>query len=162
MIYLRSATIGDLEAVSKLLGETWHATYDGIYGIDRVADITAEWHSPKALADNLARPHSEFVVADSGSKLTGMAYAAMDAPSVLALHQLYVHPDGQGQGTGAMLLDEVLSCFPDAKTVRLQVEGANTAAIGFYRRHGFRQTGKTENCGKADSGIPALIFEKAV
>ncbi len=162
MIYLRSATIGDLDAVSKLLGEAWHATYDGIYGPERVAEITAQWHSPKALADNLSRPHSEFVLADSGDKLAGMAYASMVDRSVVALHQLYVRPGRQGQGAGSMLLEEMLSCFPDARTIRLEVEEANTAAIKFYRSHGFGQAGSTGNCGKPDSGIPALIFEKAL
>lgn len=159
-VYIRSASSNDLETVSALLREVWHATYDEIYGPVRVAEITAEWHSQAALTENLSRPDSEFVVADNGREIAGMAYASRASANVAMLHQLYVLPEWQGQGAGAMLLAEICRCFPEAGTLRLEVEAANKSAIGFYQRHGFSETGVTDNCGKPDSGIPALVFEK--
>jgi ribosomal protein S18 acetylase RimI-like enzyme len=44
--------------------------------------------------------------------------------------------------------------------MRLEVEPRNTAAIGFYRAHGFTEVGRNENAASGQSGIPALIFEK--
>jgi len=35
-------------------------------------------------------------------------------------------------------------------------------AIEFYNKYGFATVGKTENCGEAGSGIPALIMEKQI
>ncbi len=35
--------------------ETWHATYDGIYGWQRVAEITNAWHSLENLQAQLER-----------------------------------------------------------------------------------------------------------
>ena len=160
MLFIRSASGRDLEAVSGLLHETWHATYDPIYGVERVAEITAEWHSPAVLAENLARPDSEFIVADDGTNIAGMAYARKASAKSVMLHQLYVLPGKQGRGAGSMLLDEICQCFPDADVLRLEVESANAAAIAFYERHGFSPAGATSNCGRPDSGIPALIFEK--
>lgn len=159
-IFVRSVSSRDLEAVSRLLSATWHSTYDDIYGPDRVAEITAEWHSVAQLAENLARPISEFVLAEGESGIAGMAYASMVSERMLMLHQLYIHPDRQRRGAGAMLLAEICECFPQADTIRLEVEEANTAAVAFYRRHGFTEAGTTENCGEADSGIAALIMEK--
>lgn len=159
-VFIRSAHERDLSQVSKLLGETWHATYDAIYGVERVAEITADWHSISALKVNLAKPNSEFILADSGDRILGMAYASMLNGETTMLHQLYVSPDGQGSGTGTLLLEEIISCFPEAQKLRLEVEEANTAAVAFYKKQAFKQVGHTSNCGKADSGIPALVLER--
>ncbi|WP_048648790.1 GNAT family N-acetyltransferase [Nitratireductor soli] len=159
--FVRTAARGDLPAVRALLIETWHDTYDSLYGAARVAEITDAWHSIAALETRLAKPNCEFVVADSGEEIGGMAFAeALDAGKTVMLHQLYVRPQRQGRGIGVALLDEMEACFPDACQIRLEVEEANGKALAFYDAHGFAQIGRTENCGEGGSGIPALIYEK--
>jgi ribosomal protein S18 acetylase RimI-like enzyme len=161
MFFVRTAGEGDLEAVRTLLVETWHATYDPIYGPERVTEITDSWHSIDALRRRLDRPNSEFLVADDGERIAGMAFAAVDKDGkTVMLHQLYVLPAYQGHGIGGALLDEVLGDFPDAEAVRLEVEEQNSRAIAFYRTYGFEQTGRTGDCGVAGSGVPALVFER--
>lgn len=160
-MFVRTASERDLKAVRDLLVETWHATYDAIYGIERVAAITDDWHSLASLKRRLDQPNAEFLVADDGNQLGGMAYAAVDAAGKsVMLHQLYVRPAFQGRGIGGMLLDEIVESFPDATLFGLEVEEANAKAIGFYAAQGFEQTGRTANCGAEQSGIPALIFER--
>jgi ribosomal protein S18 acetylase RimI-like enzyme len=160
-MFVRTASERDLKAVRDLLVETWHATYDTIYGADRVTAITDDWHSLASLKRRLEQPNAEFLVADDGKELGGMAYAAADAvgKSVM-LRQLYVLPKFQGRGIGGMMLDEIIESFPDASLFRLEVEEVNARAIGFYAAQGFLQTGRTANCGAEQSGIPALIFER--
>ena len=160
--FVRTAGRNDLRAISELLGETWHATYDGIYGPQKVSEITASWHSLAALEPRLTRPQSEFIVADDGTRLGGVAFAASSDPEkkLVVLHQLYVRPDCQRQGIGRDLLAEITDAFPDATTMRLEVEAANTRAVGFYEAHGFAAVGRTDNCGTADSGIPAVVYER--
>ena len=161
MFFVRTAGEGDLEAVRALLVQTWHATYDPIYGSERVTAITDSWHSIDALRRRLTRPNSEFLVADDGERIAGMAFAALDKDgTTVMLHQLYVLPAYQGHGIGGALLDEVLGDFPDAEAVRLEVEEQNSRAIAFYRTYGFEECGRTDDCGVAGSGIPALIFER--
>ncbi|CAN7768656.1 N-acetyltransferase family protein [Mesorhizobium sp. LjNodule214] len=161
-MFIRTASERDLAAVRALLVETWHATYDAIYGIERVTEITDDWHSIASLKTRLTRPNSEFLVADDGKRLGGMAFAAATTdPKIILLNQLYVHPSCQRQGIGQALLEEVEVSFPEAHTLRLDVEEANTAAIGFYRAQGFSPAGKTADCG-GGSGLPALIFEKTI
>ena len=160
-MFVRTASERDLPAVRDLLVETWHATYDAIYGPERVTAITDDWHSLPSLKRRLDRPNAEFLVADDGKQLGGMAYAAAEAggKSVM-LRQLYVRPAFQGRGIGGMLLDEIVESFPDATLFRLEVEEANAKAIGFYAAQGFQQMGRTANCGAEQSGIPALILER--
>ena len=160
-MFVRTASERDLQAVRDLLVETWHATYDHIYGVERVTAITDDWHSIASLKRRLDQPNAEFLVADDGKQLGGMAYAAADAAGTsVMIRQLYVRPAFQGCGIGGMLLDEIIESFPDATLFRLEVEEANTRATGFYVSQGFVQSGRIANCGAEQSGIPALIFER--
>lgn len=162
-MFVRTASASDLEEVRRLLVETWHATYDPIYGPERVSAITDEWHSVEALRARLDMTDSEFILADDGEAIAGMAFArAVEGESVVMLHQLYVRPGYQGRGVGGRLLEEVQDSFPEARTIRLEVEEANRRAVSFYEGCGFTMAGRTANCGCADSGIPAVIMEKPV
>ncbi|MBO0663741.1 GNAT family N-acetyltransferase [Jiella sp. MQZ9-1] len=159
--FVRSAGKRDLNAISALLCAAWHDTYDGIYGPQKVAEITASWHSVPALQTRLTRPESEFIVADDGSRLGGMAFAASSdrEKKLVLLHQLYVHPNCQGQGIGTALLEEILDAFPDATRLRLEVEAANAKAIAFYQAKGFVKVAETADCGPG-SGMPAAVYER--
>jgi hypothetical protein len=78
-MFVRTASERDVGAIRALLVETWHATYDGIYGAARVDEITREWHSPEAVRARLFQPDSEFLVADDGNSIGGTAFASYDA-----------------------------------------------------------------------------------
>lgn len=158
-MFVRTASERDLPAVRKLLAETWHATYDAIYGPERVEAITREWHSLASLKARLERPDGEFLVADDGTAIAGMAFATAGGEEI-GLHQLYVLPAMQGRGIGSLLLDEVLDSFPDARSVRLEVEERNTKAVAFYGSHGFAETGRTGDCGGVGTSLPALVMSR--
>ncbi len=159
-MFVRTAAEADLATVRALLVETWHDTYDSIYGSDKVTAITDEWHSIVALKARLSAPNSEFVLADDGRTVAGMAFAVADEDGqTVHLRQLYVRPDFQGRGVGGLLFEEISVCFPEAKRIRLEVEEANLRAVAFYEALGFRRAGKTADCGCSGSGIPALVYE---
>lgn len=160
MFFVRSASERDLKAVSALLGDAWHATYDTIYGRERVEAITRGWHSLPALKRDLARPASEFLVADSGREIGGTAYASVTAKDVVTLHRLYVNPQLKGQGIGRDLLAEIETCFDGAKVMRLEVDPANAEAVAFYRAHGFAHVGTVEDRTGSESAIPAIVMER--
>lgn len=162
MFFVRTASQRDLDKVSRLLTETWHATYDALYGVERVTKISADWHSVAILTKRLAQKGAEMVVADDGKQLGGMGFAALSAtrPKAAILHQLYVHPDFQRQGIGRDLFAELETCFPDATVMSLEVDPNNAPALAFYLAHGFEKSGETANCGDGQSGIPAWIMEK--
>jgi ribosomal protein S18 acetylase RimI-like enzyme len=162
LFFVRSAAAADMPAVSELLRETWHATYDALYGVERVSQITDEWHSVEALMSRLSRPGSEFIVADDGERIGGMCFAALSGKTVVVLHQLYVRPHLQRRGIGRDLFAEMETCFDGARTMRLEVEERNGAALAFYRRHGFEECGRSEDCGQAGFKIPSLVMEKSL
>lgn len=156
--FIRTAGSADLRAVSELLTRSWHVTYDSLYGEAEVAAITAEWHSPKALAMNLARPGGEFLVADDGRRIAGMAFAAAGRPdgSSVFLHQLYVDPDDQRLGIGTDLYAEIENSFFEATRIRVEVEVANAPAMAFWRRVGFTRTDESTHT-LPGSGRPVTV-----
>ena len=164
MFFIRSASDGDLDKIQALLAETWHATYTPFYGPAKIDAMISAWHGLPALRERLRRQNSEFLVADSGEHIGGMAFAAMSLrqKNVANLNHLYVHPLWQRQGIGSDLFAEIETCFPEADTLRLQVTAENDRAIAFYEAHGCVETGRTENAGLPGTGIPALIMEKAL
>jgi ribosomal protein S18 acetylase RimI-like enzyme len=134
---IRDAAAADLPAVRALLVETWHATYDGIYGWQRVAEITNAWHSLDSLAAQLGRDNGAFLVALVGDEIIATASARLERDRAALLTRLYVLPSYQGVGVGRTLLQVILACFPLAPVARLEVESQNEPAIAFYERMGF-------------------------
>lgn len=161
MFFVRSASPRDISAIRDVLAETWRATYAPFYGAAKVEEIIADWHSEAAIKNHMARPDGEFLVADDGERIGGVAYASHSAQSrTVSLHQLYVRPECQGLGIGRDLFAEIETCFPGAQTLSLEVDPGNEPAIAFYQSHGMTETGRTNNCGKDESGIPAVIMSK--
>lgn len=151
-----------MPAVQALLKQTWVETYAPIYGDEEASRLSAEWHSIDALSAQLERPKSEFILADSGTELGGMAYASRMGDNRVKIHQLYVAGFHKGAGIGSQLLEEVFDSFFDAQQFELEVATANQQAIIFYQAKGFTKTGETANCGTDDSGLAAfeMIYQR--
>ena len=132
----------DLPAVRALLVETWHATYDGIYGWQRVAEITNAWHSLENLGAQLGRENGAFLVALVGSEIVAPASARTERDRAALLTRLYVLPAWQGVGIGRTLLDAVLQWCKDQGVTRAQilVDIENTPAVGYYQHLGWQPT----------------------
>ncbi|MGJ8570331.1 MAG: GNAT family N-acetyltransferase [Hoeflea sp.] len=163
MFFVRSASARDIPAIRDVLAETWRATYAPFYGAAKVEEIIADWHSEKAIKASMERPDGEFLVADDGKQIGGVAFASQSLETkAVSLHQLYVRPECQGLGIGRDLFAEIETCFPGAHTLLLEVDPGNEPAIAFYQSHGMAETGRTDNCGKGESGIPAVIMSKTL
>ncbi|GAA3074394.1 GNAT family N-acetyltransferase [Rhizobium viscosum] len=165
MVYfVRTASERDLKKVRALLVESFHTAYDASHGVAKVDELIANLFSPAALKARLTKKNAEFLVADDGRDIGGMGYAAMSSEmtKTVMLHLLYVKPDLQRQGIGRDIFAELETCFPDAEIMRLEVEVQNHEAAHFYSRLGFVEASRNENSGSGQSGIPTLIFEKAL
>ncbi|THV25524.1 GNAT family N-acetyltransferase [Peteryoungia ipomoeae] len=164
MFFVRTANDRDIEPLRALLTQSFHATYDRFYGPAKVEELISAWHNQAEIKRRIHLKGGEYLVADDGKRIGGMAFAAMSdkLTKTAILHQLYVHPDQQRQGIGRDLFAEIETCFPDAEILRLEVEPQNEGAIAFYTAHDFAEVDRTRNCGGPDSGIEALIMEKSL
>ncbi len=157
---IRPCNAADLPEVSALLAATWHATYDAIFGAERVADITGRWHAVERLAQDLEHPKICFLIAEDGDRLIATSLAGDTGNGLVRLARLYVLPEAQGRGHGRALLEATLAAFPAATAVDLEVEPANEQAVRFYEAQGFAVTGQGTDCGGEGEEIPHLIMAR--
>jgi ribosomal protein S18 acetylase RimI-like enzyme len=156
-LIIKPASASDLSEIQALLVRTWHSTYDSIYGVEKVSDITSKWHSVASLKQHIEKPMSFFLVAQLDGKVVGTSLATGSPDGTVKLNRLYVDPDAQRTGVGSELLASTLMAFPNMQSIDLEVEPQNTKAIAFYRNNGFEVTGTTPNCG-GNSGIAAIAM----
>ncbi|WP_283739147.1 GNAT family N-acetyltransferase [Chelatococcus albus] len=156
---IRNVEPADVAAVRALLVETWHATYDAVFGAEKVTAITDDWHSFARLTREISEPRAVVLLAELGGRIVATLAARSTEDEGLSLSRLYVLPEAQGRGIGRLLLDATLARFPGAKVVRLEVEPQNAPAIRFYEACGFTRLCGTVGCGgRAD--IPAVVMER--
>lgn len=160
LYFIRTVGKRDLSAVQAVLKQAWQDTYTPLYGAEETRVLSDQWHTIQALEAQLKQPNAEFIIADNGIEIGGMAYASQAADKIVHLHQLYVAKHAQGQGLGGDLLTEIEESFFDAPKFSLEVAPENEAAIAFYHAKGFEKSGTTKDCGKKGSGVPALILTK--
>lgn len=134
---IRRARPADATSIQKLLMDTWHATYDHIYGAALVDELTSRWHSLANLSHQATAPGALFLVAEADGKMIGTSLAEIRDDRTILIARLYVHPGWQGRGFGKALLAQMISAFPDARLAELEVENQNEPAIRFYEAMGF-------------------------
>ncbi len=154
-ISIRHAVADDLPAVSELLAATWHDTYDALLGADWVNEVSGRWHAVENLREQLDVPGTSFLVAVDQGRIVGHILVDERKPPVLVITRLYVLPAHQRGGVGERLLAAAIAEHPASEVLRLDVEARNEKGIAFYRRDGFRETGRC-----MVEGSEHLIMEK--
>jgi ribosomal protein S18 acetylase RimI-like enzyme len=156
-LVIRDARVEDLQAVQALLVETWHATYDALLGVERVAALTAAWHAPEVLRRQVDIAGAPFLVASEGKAIVATASAAADAAGEVRLGRLYVRPSDQRRGIGGRVLAAIVARFPSGARMVLEVDPGNAGAIAFYRGYGFAIAGERTLPGAP----PSLVMARA-
>src|SRR3954465_7143032 len=108
-VLIRPAAADDLPAVRALLVETWHVTYDAVFGAERVTEITNAWHSVENLRRQLDIPSTSFLVAKESSEIVAHILANAGQPPIMIIARVYVRPDHQRRGIGASLITSAVA-----------------------------------------------------
>lgn len=164
-VTIRAAHAADVEAARVLTDRSWLETYTPLLGEALTSEIIRERHAPAVFRDQASaagldpNPSTLFLVAEKDGAIVGHCHAF--AKQGCYVDRLHVAPGMKGQGIGRAMLDHVETRQPSGTRIWLEVLRGNDAAIAFYRRVGFRQSGETDACGGL-GGIPAEIFEKTL
>lgn len=138
---IRPAAAGDLAGIVAVFLACWRHSYAGVLPEAVVAgmsdtEATALW------TNALAAPggHPLVAVVPDGTIVGVTRHDRVDT-----VQSLYVAPDTQRLGVGTRLLSAAVEALraAGADIVRLWVFADNTAALSFYRRHGFTPDGTT-------------------
>lgn len=138
MLTIRPAVTADIDPLRTLARTVWQPTYSGLISQAQIDYMLADRYGAALIHTQLDDPEHAWRLACWADERIGFAHARMQG-AICKLDKLYIHPDFQQRGIGRALLDEIkaFARAHDAKTLRLQVNRGNTAAIAAYQRYGF-------------------------
>lgn len=143
-ITIQKATPGDALEIGEVFYRTWLATYPNKEHGITIEDIEY------VFKDRASRDGSKFANMPDNE----VYYTAKDNGHVVGvcrlikhedkneLKAIYVLPEYQGRGVGKMFWNEALKFFNSKKDIIVNVVVYNTNAIEFYKKLGFKDTGK--------------------
>jgi ribosomal protein S18 acetylase RimI-like enzyme len=127
---------------------SWLDAYVGLLPEASIAD------APAMIDRAIAKRFDEFVVAILDGEVAG--YYSLGEGNYF--WHLYVDPAFQRRGIGAALHDAALAAIRARgfETAKLDVATANEKAVRFYRRHGWRETGRDFY-----EGLELIVLERS-
>ena len=150
IIVVTLATPSDAEGINRGAHDAWLVTYPNKEaGItkedveDKVKDrLSPEEIEKKRLKLTEGNTNNKTFVAREGEQVVGFCTIYKD-PEYNQLKAIYISPSLQGRGIGQKLWQQVLAEIRDNKNkIIVQVATYNTQAIEFYKKLGFKETGK--------------------
>ena len=141
---IRPLIQGDVAAVSELAGTIWRKHYPGIISPEQIEYMLAQRYHPVLIGAQLASAGIWWNKLTLGEEIIGFSCCMLtNAAGELKLDKLYIHPNHQRKGYGAMLIEETMKTARKNHCTRLilAVNKNNHAAIAAYRRHGFEISG---------------------
>ncbi len=146
-VLLRGATAADLAALAEIYNEAVLHT---------VATFDVEPQPPTLFAERVAstRPGDHVVVAEEGSRLLGMAYAATYRPRPAydgtRETSVYLVPGARGRGLGRTLYDELLRRVDDdgIHVCLAVIAQPNAASEALHAAVGFEWVGTLREVGR--------------
>ncbi|MGH7196823.1 MAG: GNAT family N-acetyltransferase [Candidatus Saccharimonadales bacterium] len=147
-IAIQKATSQDAEAIAHVQSVTWLATYSNAnLGITE-ADIRKrlEGGHGERTAGRIEKwrksiEHGDVYVARLGGKMVGFTSPLVSSDGQHRIGALYVLPKAQGKGVGSQLIQKNLQ-WHGSSPVYLTVAAYNQNTINFYKKFGFKETGK--------------------
>ena len=146
-IEVSRATPGDVASIQNVLYRVWLTTYPNkALGIT-VADIEEMYkdrNSDEALArirERISSASEITLVAKENGKVVGVCRVIRREDKDV-MEAIYVLPEYQRLGIGSAIWREIEKLLDSNRKIIVQVATYNTDAIEFYKRCGFRDTGK--------------------
>ncbi len=136
IITLRQATADDAALISAMAQRIWHQHYVPIVGEAQVNYMLQQHYSHAALVQQMQEGQTFWLPEADGVTL-GYLAISQKAPGSYFLHKYYIDNEKRGQGLGKVILERLLSKYPDIQSLRLTVNRQNYKSINFYFRVGF-------------------------
>ena len=164
---LRAATTDDIDQIVALVTAAYRGTGQGTGWTTESHLLDGERTDGSEVAEALAVPSARVIVAESDGTLVGVIKAERREPDGAGFGLFAVDPRQQSGGTGSRLLDEAERIARDdwgGNWMELEVLRPRVDLQTWYRRRGYRPTGKTTPFPYGDErfGIPRtgdLVFE---
>jgi diamine N-acetyltransferase len=130
-----------LGEVVSLAHDIWNRYYPSIISQGQIDYMLRLRYTPDTLTDRFHRRGTTILIAWLGSNAIGFAVLAIpdDELDEVKLDAFYLHPDHHRRGLGHLFMKQVINHLrhQSRRTVVLNVNRRNIAAINFYFRQGF-------------------------
>jgi ribosomal protein S18 acetylase RimI-like enzyme len=149
--YIRKCLPDELDTLWAIARETFDETFRPMNHPETFEKYLADAFNPEKLLGELQNPGCSFYLIYSDETLAGYlklnktpAQSDINDPDSLEIERIYVRKSHQGKGLGRVLLEFAMQQALEMKkeSIWLGVWEKNTAAIGFYKKMGFREAGK--------------------
>jgi len=135
-VQLKEASTSNIPVIADLAERIWRTHYTPIIGSAQVNYMLEKMYSEKSLEQQMTEGQLFFLVQLDG-KTIGYISVSKKNNSDFFMHKFYMEVSEQGKGFGKRIFSDLLSRFPELKTMRLQVNRENYKTINFYFRVGF-------------------------
>lgn len=138
MPVIRRADKNDIDLIRELTMQVWPQTYIPIIGAQQVAYMLEQFYAPASLQHQMDNGHT-FIICSYNEVPAAFASFSETEPGIVKLHKLYILPGMQGKGIGRIMIKYITDNIAPlgAKSLRLNVNIHNHAAIAFYGKAGF-------------------------
>ncbi len=136
-IRIKPANLSDVETIAHLAHTTWHAHYPPIIGMEQVKFMLDKMYNAEVLSKHINEGPQDFFIIRNEDEALGFIALELKNPDELYLQKLYILPEKHRKGIGAIAMNLALRVYPQAKSIRLQVNRQNHTAINFYFKFGF-------------------------
>jgi GNAT superfamily N-acetyltransferase len=136
----------DAQLINNLAAMVWEPTYREILTKAQLDYMFEMMYSPASLQQQFNERGHQFLLAKQDGVFYGFAsYEINYKPGITKIHKLYVLPESQGRGVGALLLKAIEREATTAgnTAVTLNVNRFNKA-FHFYTKTGFTKAGEED------------------
>lgn len=140
---VRFATHADLPQIAHIARITWDDTYNDTIAPENRREFLERAYKAKNLKGAINAPGHWFYVAELDKQVVGFGHFLKryhPSQARTELVRLYVLPDYQNLGIGAVLLKTGFAALARARIEQcfVSVQASNIMACRFYERYGFR------------------------
>lgn len=157
---VRGARQADAQALGDFFMRAWREAGPGALGFTGATeDAVREISSVKFLSGRIATPNVKMLVAVSGGEVVGFASLRAGEGRDAELSGIVVLQSASGAGVGTRLVrkSSALAARLGFRAITVRTEVFNRRAIGFYKKNGFTETGKTtEKVGRIRVALQVL------
>jgi ribosomal protein S18 acetylase RimI-like enzyme len=137
---IRAATLEDIAAIRRIAERSWAVAYRDILTPQQMAYDLAREYSPDALKAQMEAGGQTFLMLCTPEEAVGFAAfsAYPEQPKATYLNKLYLLPEYQGKGYGALLMTAVQAEGRQRGDTQLYLTvNRNNPAVAFYQKSGF-------------------------
>lgn len=149
-IEVKKCTVEDLQILQKVSVETFRDTFQDQNTEEDLYNYLEKAYNTEQLTSELLNQQSEFYFVFNGNDLAGYlkinineAQSETNGEDALEIERIYVLPQFKGKGLGKILIQQAVgrAQFHRKTNIWLGVWEHNQAALVFYKKLGFVQTG---------------------